>query len=371
MLAAGERVPAGAAVAGPPDFADRRPVAWSELVPSWPDDVDLDPAVPGGVAPVPPSSGGVPAARGAPADLGVRDAWGPAPIDPSAWTPAGGDAPVIGPAGPDDALAGSGSLPRAVTGRLQQLTDAGDVVYVADRGDGPAADDDGDEGTPPPPSRALGGTGAFGGGGGRFGAFDPGRRGTKALAAVAAVVVLLAAFLAWRARPRVDPVVEPPPVAEASADVPAPAGNDGSAPAATLVVAVEGKVGKPGVVRLPAGARVADALAAAGGAKPGVDTAMLNLARKVVDGELILVGVAPSPGTAVAAGPAAAPGGPVNLNTATLADLDTLPGVGPVLAQRILDARTAQGGFRAVGDLRKVDGIGSSRYEQLKELVTV
>jgi competence protein ComEA len=98
---------------------------------------------------------------------------------------------------------------------------------------------------------------------------------------------------------------------------------------------------------------------------------MLNLARKVVDGELILVGIAPSPGSAVAAGPAAAPGGPVNLNTATLADLDTLPGVGPVLAQRILDARTAQGGFRAVGDLRKVDGIGSSRYEQLKELVTV
>jgi competence protein ComEA len=75
--------------------------------------------------------------------------------------------------------------------------------------------------------------------------------------------------------------------------------------------------------------------------------------------------------TGPAAAPGAAPGGPVNLNTATLADLDTLPGVGPVLAQRILDARTAQGGFQAVSDLRKVDGIGSSRYEQLKELVTV
>jgi competence protein ComEA len=212
------------------------------------------------------------------------------------------------------------------------------------------------------------------GGGGRLGAFDPGRRGTKALAAVAAVVVLVAAFLAWRARPRVDPVAEPPPVAEASGDVPAPAGDNASSPA-TVVVAVEGKVAKPGVVRLPSGARVADALAAAGGAKAGVDTAMLNLARKVVDGELILVGITPPPGAVVATGPpaapGAAPGGPVNLNTATLADLDTLPGVGPVLAQRILDARTAQGGFRAVSDLRKVDGIGASRYEQLKELVTV
>jgi competence protein ComEA len=105
--------------------------------------------------------------------------------------------------------------------------------------------------------------------------------------------------------------------------------------------------------------------------------AMLNLARKVVDGELILVGVTPPPG-AVTAPPAggaapggAAPGGPVNLNTATLADLDTLPGVGPVLAQRILDHREQQGGFKAVTDLRKVDGIGSSRYEQLKDLVTV
>ena len=80
-----------------------------------------------------------------------------------------------------------------------------------------------------------------------------------------------------------------------------------------------------------------------------------------------------APAAPVAAGPAgiAAPGGLVNLNTATLADLDTLPGVGPVLAQRILDARAAQGGFHAVSDLRKVDGIGDARYEQLKDLVTI
>jgi competence protein ComEA len=143
-----------------------------------------------------------------------------------------------------------------------------------------------------------------------------------------------------------------------------------------VVVAVGGKVRKPGLVRLPPGARVADALAAAGGANPGVDVALLNLARKVVDGELIMVGVTPPSGVttapaAPAAGGASAAGGPVNLNTATLADLDTLPGVGPVLAQRILDARESQGGFHAVSDLRKVDGIGDARYEQLKDLVTV
>ena len=214
--------------------------------------------------------------------------------------------------------------------------------------------------------------GAFGGERSRLAAFDPGRRGVRALAAVAVVVVLVAAFLAWRARPQVD-AVPPLPVAADSPGPVAPAAETSAV--AEVVVAVEGKVGKPGVVRLPAGARVADALAAAGGARSGVDVALLNLARKVVDGELILVGVTPPPGSTVAAGPAPAPGGaptgPVNLNTATVADLDTLPGVGPVLAQRIVDARTAQGGFRAVGDLRKVDGIGAARYEQLKDLVTV
>jgi competence protein ComEA len=142
-------------------------------------------------------------------------------------------------------------------------------------------------------------------------------------------------------------------------------------------VAVAGKVRRPGLVRLPSGSRVADAIQAAGGTGPGVDVTMLNPARKVVDGELIVVGVPPPSGAAVppaaVPGPAAAgaPGAPVNLNTATLADLDSLPGVGPVLAQRILDARAAQGSFTAVSDLRKVVGIGDARYEQLKDLVVV
>jgi competence protein ComEA len=210
-------------------------------------------------------------------------------------------------------------------------------------------------------------------------AFDPGRRGVKALVAVAAAVVLMAGFLAWRARPATEPVPEP-------AVAPAAVGDRGGAgaPPSTapeVVVAVAGKVRRPGLVRLPPGARVAEAVQAAGGASPGVDVSLLNPARKVVDGELIVVGVTPPPGTAGGAQPgspassssggAAPAGGRVNLNTATLADLDSLPGVGPVLAQRILDHRERHGGFRTVADLRTVDGIGDSRYEELKNLVTV
>ncbi|WP_431936839.1 helix-hairpin-helix domain-containing protein [Micromonospora sp. RP3T] len=208
------------------------------------------------------------------------------------------------------------------------------------------------------------------------GAFDPGRRGVRVLAVVAAIVVLVAAVWAWRSRPSAEPVRPVESVTEASTgagtEVAAPAGSS-----AQVVVTVAGKVRRPGLVRLPAGSRLADALTAAGGALPGIDVALLNPARKVTDGELILVGVTAPPGQP-APGPAAgggAPGGPaagpVNLNTATLAQLDALPGVGPVLAQRILDHRDQHGGFRSVADLRQVDGIGDARYEQLKELVTV
>ncbi|MEU5941506.1 helix-hairpin-helix domain-containing protein [Micromonospora sp. NPDC047548] len=205
------------------------------------------------------------------------------------------------------------------------------------------------------------------------GAFDPGRRGVRALAAVAVVVVLGAGFWAWRSRPQAEPVR---PVSPVSAPDPSAAPEATGTPSGELVVAVAGKVRRPGLVRVPAGARVADAVQAAGGALPGVDVALLNPARKVADGELILVGVATPPGQPGAAAPPAAGaapalGGLVNLNTATLAQLDGLPGVGPVLAQRILTHRDQHGGFRSVGDLRQVEGIGDTRYEQLKDLVTV
>ncbi|MCG5443255.1 ComEA family DNA-binding protein [Micromonospora sp. NIE79] len=203
------------------------------------------------------------------------------------------------------------------------------------------------------------------------GAFDPGRRGVRALAVVAVVVVVGAAGWAWQARPQSEPVA---PLASDAASAP-PAGDPSMSSSGEVVVAVAGKVRKPGLVRLPAGSRLADAVQAAGGALPGVDVALLNPARKVTDGELIVVGVTPPPVPGGAAGPAAggaAPAaGPLNLNTATLAQLDALPGVGPVLAQRILTHRDQHGGFKSVGDLRQVDGIGDARYEQLKDLVTV
>jgi competence protein ComEA len=130
-----------------------------------------------------------------------------------------------------------------------------------------------------------------------------------------------------------------------------------------VVVDVAGKVRRPGVATLPAGSRVVDAIRKAGGARPGVDLTGLNLARVLVDGEQILVGVAPVAGVAASASaqPGAADGGSlVNLNTATLDQLDGLPGVGPVTAQKILDWRSAHGAFTAIDELLEVDGIGEA-----------
>jgi len=185
---------------------------------------------------------------------------------------------------------------------------------------------------------------------------------------VAAAVVVIAAGWAWWARPRAEPL-DPPAIAATEGASAAP-GSTGAGQEAEVVVAVTGKVRRPGLVRLPAGSRVADAVQAAGGSLPGADLTMLNLARKVTDGELIAVGIA-----AAAEGggtdPAAATGGKVNINSADLTQLQSLPGIGPVLAQAILDHRTKHGPFGSVADLRQVSGIGDTRYEQLKDLVTV
>jgi competence protein ComEA len=179
---------------------------------------------------------------------------------------------------------------------------------------------------------------------------------------VAVVVAVLAAVIAWRSQPQLEPLA--PAVRESATSRPA-SGSSG-----VVVVAVSGRVHKPGLVRLPAGSRVADAIDAAGGALPGTDLSMINLARKVADGELIVVGLAISamPATPPAGG---AGTGLVNLNTATLEQLQTLPGVGPVLAQRIIDYRESNGAFRSVEDLRKVSGIGDARFNELKARVTV
>jgi competence protein ComEA len=195
-----------------------------------------------------------------------------------------------------------------------------------------------------------------------------------ALVGVALLAALAVGAHVWHGRPQAQ-TIEPPSVvtAPASARSASP-----SAPASSLVVAVSGKVRRPGVVTVPAGARVIDVLKAAGGPLPGVDLGMLNLARKVADGELVAVGVpvsspdAPGGGAAPPAGdPSSGTAGPIDLNTATSAELDTLPGVGPVLAQRILDWRTQHGQFASVDQLSDVPGIGDSRLAQLRDLVRV
>lgn len=160
-------------------------------------------------------------------------------------------------------------------------------------------------------------------------------------------------------------------------------GSAGTAPGTTgaeIVVDVSGKVRKPGIHRLPAGSRVVDALTAAGGVRPGTDTDGLNRARFLMDGEQIVVGApaaatgpaadgASVPGRAGAVAGAAGPATPVSLNSATVDQLDTLPGVGPVLAQHIIDYRTQHGGFRSVDELREVNGIGDRRFADLRNLV--
>ncbi|MGZ5401591.1 MAG: helix-hairpin-helix domain-containing protein [Aeromicrobium sp.] len=135
-----------------------------------------------------------------------------------------------------------------------------------------------------------------------------------------------------------------------------------------LVIDVEGKVNRPGIVTLPKGSRVFDAITAAGGVKGKVDTSLLNMARKVDDGEQILVGVAPVAGAAPVVG---APGAKVNLNSATIEQLDELPGVGPVTSKSILDWRTKNGHFTKVEDLLDVKGIGQATLDDLRDLVTV
>lgn len=165
--------------------------------------------------------------------------------------------------------------------------------------------------------------------------------------------------------PEVPPALPVAAAGEARTSTSAPTGG-------TIVISVVGRVARPGLVTLPDGARVADALEAVGGAGPGAKLGGLNLARRLTDGEQIYVGVPTPPNVESAAGASGSGGpgeGPVDLNAASLTSLDTLPGVGPVTAQRILDWRTEHGRFASVEQLREVEGIGPTRFARLKDLV--
>lgn len=199
--------------------------------------------------------------------------------------------------------------------------------------------------------------------------WDPGRPGALLLSAVTALAAVVAAVGVWSSRPMPDPVPALPMLPAVATEAP----SGGPSAGRQLVVSVVGKVAEPGLVRVADGARVADAIEAAGGALRGTDTTALNLARQLSDGEQLLVGLDPPPGhpeSSETTGTGASPG-TVNLNTATVEELDTLPGIGPVTAQRIVDWRTAHGRFTSVDQLLEVSGIGDAKLAQLEGRVRV
>jgi len=209
-----------------------------------------------------------------------------------------------------------------------------------------------------------------------------GRLGLEGGHAVVVVLLVLlglalAALLLGLGRPQVEPVGSAVSASVIATGTPASGVAEHDDPTdadrgpAQLVVHVAGLVHTPGVVRLAPGARVLDALEAAGGAHDGVDLTGLNLARLVTDGEQVLVGVTPPAGAA--ATPAAGDTGSplVNLNTATTEQLEALPGIGPALAGRILAWRDDHGRFASVDELQEVSGIGPATFAELADLVTV
>jgi competence protein ComEA len=211
---------------------------------------------------------------------------------------------------------------------------------------------------------------------------------------VSAIALVCVGIVGWRL------LAPPPPPAEmrlpfaqpsqageggAAPSSDAAAGDDGGASTTTapteVVVHVAGAVVSPGVRRLPPGSRVTDALDAAGGALPGADLPRINLAAPLVDGQQVYV---PKPGEEVPvaagaglpsgtgdAGGGPVPGVPVDLNTATAEQLDTLPGVGPATAAAIIAHREQHGPFTSVDQLLDVRGIGEAKLEQLRDLVSV
>jgi competence protein ComEA len=184
----------------------------------------------------------------------------------------------------------------------------------------------------------------------------PRRHALVAAAVLLAVLALAGRMLASAGSPSVQPVA--PLVPEA-----APATEQ-------LVVHVAGAVRRPGLYELKEGSRVSDAVARAGGATAKADTAAVNLAAPLADGIQVLIPSRIAGAAGAGAGGAGGAAPRVSLSSATIADLDALPGIGPVTAQKIVDYRSQHGGFGSVDDLDAIPGIGPARIEQLRDLVT-
>lgn len=181
----------------------------------------------------------------------------------------------------------------------------------------------------------------------------------RGLAIIFALSIGIASFYFLNSRPgaEIDAVQDLAPIVE-------------QVEPAKLIVNVAGKVNNPGVYQLPSGARVVDAIQAAGNQLKGVDISDINLARVLVDGEQILVGGSKSiSGRSIVK--KISPDNPLDINRATLAQLDTLPGIGPVTAQRIIDYRIKVGRINALDELKKLSGLGGSKFEEIKPLLRI
>jgi competence protein ComEA len=187
----------------------------------------------------------------------------------------------------------------------------------------------------------------------------------KPLSTLLLIAVVASLWLFWHSRARETQIPTPKPtISEQPTDLSHP---EGMQPSTRVVIDIGGRVKRPGVYSLPMGSRAIDALTAAGGPLAGTDMTTINQAQRLEDGEQIVVGVdqgLPSTG-------ATARIGKVNLNSASTQELDALPGIGPVLASRIVAWRKANGRFKTIEDLRQVSGVGDAKFADLRPLVRI
>lgn len=206
---------------------------------------------------------------------------------------------------------------------------------------------------------------------------DQSRRNAVAVGCAVLIAAVVTGWWVLAGRPHADAVRTDlrarPSAANNSSAVPVSSGR--ATPTAGIVVDVAGKVRRPGLYRLPVGSRIDDALRAAGGMMPGVNEATVNRAARISDGQQIVVGAPGAPAPVGSSGRGGSsgdgPDGPVNINSASAAELQQLPGVGPVLAQHIIDWRTEHGSFASVDQLQSVSGIGPAKFAAMRALVAV